>query len=456
MAFGGYKFAGYRVDKTQYSSSIERCLAIHAARIRAFLNASTAAGNPWFADPDWLTGEMSFDASTGEITGGVNNGLVHVLIGEDGTQHGYSSYFKYSQNDVEGYYFIMTVNNYNIDYSGSDTQLGITLNESTIPIWRESNSYYGAPFNASCFHCFSKDPFGHAPSGQEGKDYRYLNLDHKGSSRLISIGYNRPVGSSTRFNSNSLNSNISSGFVGLDSGYEIVFFGYVIKDTDIISMCSVYTSNNYVNPFSINSNTHVTVMSLNGFSELYCKDDTYRFLLLNIKNGYYSSSSYGSLYDEVSCNGMNGDFNAILDVNGNQMPGTSYNRYYAFPSLWIDQRTIHTVPGANYIPFSGISVKGYLNSLQYGKGCTNPELLSVSVGNNATQNNLFSSPVDGNLLLIYRFSGNLGNIIDINGSALASESLNYDFFIGWDSSNPDIRTDAAWPEYNPTVSSLVV
>lgn len=444
MSFGGYKFSGYRVDNTTYSTSIERCLAIHAARIRAFLNASSAAGSPWVADSAWLTGTLGFDASTGTITSGVNNGVIHVLLGEDGNPHGYSSYFKYSQDDVNGYYFIMTVDNYNIDYSGSTTQLGITLNTQTVPVFPSSYYINYGPLYASCFHCFSKDPFGHAPTGQEGKDYRYLNIDGQGASRLVSVGMTH---TENGYFSDAKNSNVSTGFVGYSS--YVVLFGYAIKDTDIIALCSLSEAASYSNPFNTDTNTHISVMSLNGFSELYCKDDVYKFLLLNIKNGYYRNSS--PVNNEISCNQMSGRGNAILDINGNQLPGTSTTNNYTFPWISFDHRTYYAPSGANYTPFSGISVFGYLASIQCGKGCTNPELLCVSVGTSSTTNPIFSSPVDGSLLLIGRNYYNFP-MMGLNENNLsAGTQLYWDMFIGWDSSNPDIKTDAAWPEYNAVI-----
>jgi hypothetical protein len=138
----------------------------------------------------------------------------------------------------------------------------------------------------------------------------------------------------------------------------------------------------------------------------------------------------------------------------------------------LDARAMYDAPGANYAPFMGIPffIMNYISGTQYFKGTTNPELVSTNLSMQELTYSNYSPVIDGSLLYIYRLtissSYSNGTIPTWSpytsnnnyNSKFSSSGINgyYNVYIGWDSSNPDIRTDAAWPEYNPSVSSLVV
>ena len=302
MAFGGYKFAGFRVDNSQYANVDERCLAIHAARVRAFLTASGLANNTWTEDSDKLTGELDLNVGTGAITSGVNNGVIHEFK-ENDVVKAYSSYFKYSSGETTGYYYIITMVDYGI---GDSTESGhIKLNKNSClqrygTNYQSSGSYYHfGPRKASCFHCLSSDPF------QSSLNPANFDLTGMKATRLCSIGTNCLT-----------NSNESYMYGGYVNKSDIIsLFGYAIKGADIISFAGSGSTSSYTNPFSSGTGGQVSVLSLNGFSELYNPNDTYKLLQYDARNysDYSTSSTY--VYDEVYTSGYarRGAVDQVLD-----------------------------------------------------------------------------------------------------------------------------------------------
>lgn len=453
MAFGGYKFAGYRVDSSQYSTNIERCLAIHAVRVRAFLNASYAAGMPWDVDPDWCIGTIDINPTTGVIQSGTNCIIIE-QIGIDNNVHGYLTCFKYSNGGVNGYYAIITTDNYNVKYS-DDSATGLLFNPEECLRSKSNANYYFGPHYASCLHCLSLEEFGHAPSGETGKDYKYLITKNYKSMKIKSIGYNLKRDSS-------YSGNLAYGYVYLTT--DIMHFGYVIKDKDIIVMSAKAAISSYTNPFTGSDNTHVTVMSLEGFSELYAKDDTYKFLEFEVKNGYYNSYNVG---DETTSNRYYGLRGQFLNADGKAMiDNTDDYNYNPQPYVSLDIRASYDPNGANYVPFMGMPMlcdKEYISGTQWYKGTTNPELVATNYSSSDLVYTPYSPVVDGNMLFLYYFSSQQtlmplwipGNYGDQFTASYSITTGTYNVYMGWDSSNPDLKSDAAWPEYFPVVSGLV-
>lgn len=434
MAFGGYKFAGFKVDNTQYNNVTNRCLAIHAARVRAFLTASGLAGNPWTADSDRLTGEIDLNASTGVLTSGVNNGVIHSVLGATGNVDGYISYFKYSSGDLTGYYLIFTARKYAF-YNYESSEDFIYLN-TYMANWEYTSGWYSEPDGASCLHALSLTPFGNTVFN--------LITQFQPSMRLKTVGHS---GYSSMAMGN------DSGFVGYSGGF--TQFGYVIKDADIITFSGSGSNNNFADA----PQGCVKVLSLKGFSELYNKDDTYPLLELDIKSGH----SGGGANERLS-NGYKSYFDTVLSPTGDPLIGIrreNQNCYVA--EIMYDARTLYNLSGAQTTPFSGLTIGirdkknetlPFSDSTQVIKGCTNPEFIACNVSTTAPQNSMYSIMFDGNLLYLYSTSSAVSTPSMWNGREFDNQPVMdgyVNFFIGWDSSNPDIKTDAAWPEYNATV-----
>lgn len=449
MAFGGYKFAGFRVDNSQYATSETRCLAIHAARVRAFLKASGLAGNPWFIDSEKSVGTLDLNVETGDIITGVNNGIIHEFK-ENNSVKAYSSYFKYSSGDLEGYYYILTM----VDYAiGSGDSGHIVLPKASC-LQRYGKNYdsdhhkHEGPQKASCFHCFSLDPFSSSLSPAD------FDLTGKRATRLCSVGTN-----SLTYNHASSN---TGGYVNKND--IISMFGYVIKNGDIIVLTANRGASNS-NPFSTATNIHINLLSLNGFSELYVPNDTQKFLQYDIKNFTNTTTNSSYIYDETYFADVRGGVDQILNEEGDPLVDTNINRQIQVFTLGDDLRTYYKPSGAQSTPYCGLqlglfdfgystSVAPFSNSTQIIKGSTNPELLCANVSFTQLSNNLYTPTIDGNLLLVGKINFDPKILSDSANSISAVSTFNgsyYNEFIGWDSSNPDITTDISWPEYNAQV-----
>ena len=453
MAFGGYKFAGYLVDNSQYQTSIERCAAIHAARIRAFMDASAKAGNPWIIDPAWKDGEFDINLSTGALSSNPGAGCIHDLIGKDGNSHGYLTYFK-RDSSASGYYAILTTDQYSISYPSSTRPTGLNLlpEECLYRLYSSPSTYYYGPKAASCFHAMSLEPFGHAPSGSSNPDYMYLVGITTKSTRLQSIG--------TNVDGSNYPYNISSGYVSLS--VFSCYFGYAIKGDDILVFSSFRGSGD-ANPWNSLADTHVSIMSLNAFSEFYCPDDTYGLLNYEVKNYGTGSNT------EVNASYTYGAKNQTLNYNGDQI---CYNSYQTRRDLLpvIAVKTYYAPSGTNTVPFCGVP---FVLSTSYGdalilggnqqvKGSTKPELLCANVSKTSLSLNYFSTVLNGSLMYLYSnygTSNGCGSIVPLGSFSEISLSNifagYYNTYIGWDSENPDISTDASWTSYTPDVSPLI-
>jgi hypothetical protein len=421
------------------------------------MDASAKAGNPWIIDPAWKDGEFDIDFSTGALSSNPGAGCIHDLIGYDGNSHGYLTYFK-RDSTVSGYYAILTTDQYSISYSSSTTPTGLNLlqDECLYKLYSTPSNYYYGPQNASCFHAMSLEPFGHAPSGSSNPDYMYLvNMTSK-STRLQSIG--------TNTDSPNYPYNVSSGYISLSGSS--CYFGYAIKGDDILVFSSYKGSSGSSNPWNSITNTHVSIMSLNAFSEFYCPNDTYGLLNYEVKN-------YGSGSDsEVKSSYTYGNKSQILNHNGDQI---CYNSYKTDRNIYpiVEVKTYYDPSGTNTVPFCGVP---FVLSTSYGdalilggnqtvKGSTKPELLCANVSKTSLSLNYFSTVLNGSLMYLYSHS-NVSSGSSGCGSIVPFASFNsislsdifrgyYNTYIGWDSENPDISTDASWTSYTPDVSPLI-
>lgn len=453
MAFGGYKFAGYLVDNSQYSTSIERCAAIHAARIRAFLDASAKAGNPWIIDPAWKDGEFDINLSTGALSSNPGAGCIHDLIGKDGNSHGYLTYFK-RDSTASGYYAILTTDQYSISYESSTTPTGLNFMQSACIYEKTGTSSWNyGPAAASCFHAMSLEPFGRAPSGSSNPDYMYIVDGTSKSTRLQSIGSN--------YVSSSYPYNVSDGYVSISSK---CYFGYAIKGDDLLIFSSFTNSSN---PWNSIANTHVNIMSLNAFSEMYNPNDVYGLLNYEVKNHSISSSGY---HGEQNASQYRGEYSQFLGSNGQQVCSNNYQTAMGINPV-VEVKTKYNPSGTNTVPFCGVPFylyAAYGSPLQFGtnqifKGSTKPELLCANLSSESLSYTPYSTVLDGSLMFLYGVTTSstttgLAFVPPTNGSnLLQANALSgyYNTYIGWDSENPDISTDASWPTYTPDVSPLI-
>lgn len=438
MAFGGYKFKGFRVDYSSSDSAFQRMMKIHSARVRSFIEASAAAGNPWDYDPDRKNGSYKFDAAYNNIGYTSNNeGEFHLMYGTDPQCHGIATFFKHSAEPV-GYYLILTTNMWNS--STWENRQGIVLDSSYL--LKSTLDSKIAPKGGSCFHCLSHSPFGSLPVGGAASS----DLIPSAAMRLKSIG------------SNYYDENSSTKFMDIESGFCAAqlscVFGYAVKDADIISICATGTN-------ASNVNKHCEVMSLNGYSQKFLIDDEYGLfdigMLNDIKSSYPSeiySSSYAFDDNGQLCNSNGSE--VCFNNTPNQMIILPEHRGYYIPS------------GASYNPVQGVTIAvdhndmstAPLDNNQFVKGATNPELLACDYTTTAPGLTAYDTFAGGNLMFLARV--NMTSSSDYFPRVIRGGYSNatygdyfrgyFNLYCGWDPSNPDVRTDSAFTVYNPTIS----
>lgn len=417
MSFGGYKFAGFRASYDSNQTYTERALVIHKTRLNAFVTASAAVGSPWVLDPDRLDGSVAFGTTTGAI---------HAMKDSNDDVCGYASFLKYIGGTKTGYYLIMTVRKYAIDYASGINFTG----DQTMNVYQTGRG----PYYASCLHALSLSPFGDLPvdGGQS------VDLIPSDSTRIMSVGGNGFYNSSPLASSD-------CGFVGYQGD---CVFGYAIRGTDIISFARTGTKYN-----AADNNNFVQTLSVDAFAEYYNVEDNKGLLAFcPLGDGVSSNNKY-----EYGGNGNYiGKAGQLLSPNAAPMSMRgNRNLIKIFP----DVRSCFESSGANIIPLSGVvlAVDGQdvFDSGQYAKGCTNPEFFACNFSNAQLSNTLFDQYANS-LLYVNSIAGNTGNYglrtVSPTSATLGSASYSglgyFNMYVGWDEDNPDIRTEAAWPVYN--------
>jgi hypothetical protein len=433
MSFGGYKFSGLRVDYNSSLSSIQMALLIHKARVKAFVSANALVSNPWVFDTDKLSGSIAFETTSGAI--------YELKSGNNGT-HGYASFFKHSSSPV-GYYLILTLEDAQIAANSSST-LSSSINIRLDQLCNYSDSsYYVMPSRCSCLHSISLSPFGSLP--QDGN--QSLGFLPSDATRLTSIGGNSKNSTDSYPISITGSPNILNTLSSVNSASQL--FGYAVRDTDII------TFTKYGVKFSSGESTNfIHVLSLNAFSEMYNLNDSNRVLLYPVL-GSDEASEIGS---QNSSNNYPGVHTQLFGRLGNleAMVNGSRNKIYVFPDI----RSNFEAVGNSIIPLEGavfaIDGMDVFENGQYAKGSTNPELLCVNTTYSRQSNTLFDLYTDG-LMKVgeYQTSSTsasihyypcIGQNTALSNAAYAGHGY-VNVFIGWDSSNPDLRTNDAWTVY---------
>lgn len=422
MTFGGYKFAGYCLPYDSNVTGVARALAIHKTRLKAFTEAARLSESAWIFDPDKRTGTLAFENTQNAI---------HELTDENQVVRGYASFFKYNGQKT-GYYLVLTVQKYTIDYGGLSG--GIVISNSQC--LTEYDSYYTkGPIGASCLHAISEEPFGTLPQNGIASG----DLIPTRSTRLMSIGMNVFSSSSSDLQ------NIESGYVNPDSdGLDYCVFGYAMRGADFHQL-------NRVGRSFYDSSSIIQSLSLDAFSHYYNQNDTHGLFAMSL-SGYGSSYiEYGISYPTINIDGQ------ILAESGS--PLCSYN----ISDNSDNNNGLSLAPDVRscYCPTAGgnLVISGAIIALVYGsghrvfdsgqtaKGCTNPEFIAINCTSPTNTQNYYTSYA-GELLFISTY--NVVPYCIFNGRySNNSPSGSTNIYIGWDASNPDIRTEAAWPIYTP-------
>lgn len=421
MAFGGYKFYGFHRGSTSSDT-----INTHRARIAAFVKASQAAGDPWWLDPERLEGDVAF-----KMTDGETYNAIYSLQDDNGDDYGYATFFYYSKDGLEGYYLILTVSNVGLLLrSGTPSSTTGWINFYYDQMCCPEGINLPKALQGFCLHALSLEPFGALPSnGQPSSD-----LIPNKSTRLTPVGAcNRPNGGVSSYTADSSNS-----FILTSDAY----FGYAIKDADIISFATIDTSSPSIN-----------VLSLDAFDKYFNSGDNNGLLM------FPTSSRSNYIYEIALSDGGYGGFSGqFLDENGTalccncSLYSSSTGQYAAIEYSGMSVYNRNNVSTKVSIVGCSVGLKNYETTIMQsgllGKGITKAEFLSLQISrpstSSSTEHNIGETFNGGKQLVChFEYSATVYHLDSSSNSYATSLML----LCGWDTNNPDIRQASSWDEY---------
>lgn len=423
MAFGGYKFKGYKVVRANLATDTYAnwCLLVHQARIKAFMESCALSGAQWHFSK--TNGPLAFE-DYGNVIYRVANG--------NGEYHDYLSFFQYG--DEELYYMISTLGEYY--WQGG-----------TPEITHASQYQEQGGSTAACLYKFAG--YSSALSLQQFEDNGPFGTYPVHALPCTS----QLCGASTNYYTNGVKEN-TEGFT--PSAATSVKIGYATKGKDIIT---------------IGTNNKGCVESGDAFASLCDPDDSYA--LAKIVLGTHSKET--SSKQPVNTASLDYWTDECLDVSGNRSSqNTSTSTGNKNNLAVIPDVNSYFSTGGTKVPFGSVSLgtTGAYNNLVslnsnniFTKGVVKPELLcsnSYYSGDTLPQQPAIGSTVlGGNLLALCACQkvpgsgdvpvrGRLHAGYTVPGTGYTENySLCYCFpvaYVGWDPSNPNINDDASWPE----------
>jgi len=418
MAFGGYKFKGYKVVRANLSTNTYAnwCLLVHQARIKAFMESCALSGAQWH-----------FSKTNGPLAFESYGNVIYRVANANGDYHDYLSFFQYG--DEELYYMIGTLG----EYTNASGDPNTISTDSLFFVQRTSNAYQLK--TCSCCSALSlsqfddSGPFGTWPA-------LALNASSQKSSNGVTSS-KFPVTSEDAFTESSL------------------YFGCATKGKDIITF------------FGKNQN-RCCVESGDAFSALCDPDDDYT--LAKIILGYST--------DESSV--IQKDYTYLLDRRANESIsayGSRTAQVLVVPSSGTKYNCLALIPsGGAFIRFGGAKIpyeSALLSTIGYNdssistngflaKGFIKNELICINSTVDADKAN---NPdygmliMGGNMMAACSVAGNLSNSSTVGGGnagyarngTIASYNSQQDkqypcAYVGWDPSNPNINDESSWPE----------
>ena len=420
MAFGGYKFKGYKVVRANLTNNTYAnwCLLVHQARIKAFMESCALSGAQWHFSK--TNGPLSFE-DYGNVIYRVANG--------NGEYHDYLSFFQYENEEL--YYMISTLGEYYWTGRG-------------IPVINTYYQYRGGMEGTQLLkHAGYSSALSLQPFDDLGPFGSYPSQALPCTSQLSGTGVN--------FFTNGVNENTSGFIPSVAISFKV---GYATKGKDIITVC----------PYN-----KCCIESGDAFSSLCDSSDTYtlaKIILgyLGDENSYYTSSNSVSL-DNWS--------NECLDTSGRRSSRLTSTNSSSYNNLAIVPSGIsYFALGGDKIPYSAmyLNTTGSYNNLvslneenMFSKGVIKTELLCSNSYYSETKSNqptIGSTVMGGNLLVVHEcqqmpstgglFRSRIHGGYTIPGTGYTENyAICFMFpvaYVGWDPSNPDIKDESSWPE----------
>ena len=422
MAFGGYKFKGYKVVRANLATNTYAnwCLLVHQARIKAFMESCALSGAQW-----------AFSKTSGDLSFESYGNVIYRVANANGDYHDYLSFFKYG--DEELYYMISTQG----EYYANSTQ-GTPAQE------------YASAFKTSW------------SSSQNNPGFKLAAI-----ASTLSQNQFDDLGPFSNFPSNSLC--CSEQCSGYGQSYQNTAFnetnvpGFLANSEFYVGVCT--KGNDIITFFGKDANS-CCIESGNGFSSLCDPDDSFGLVKINL--GYTAADhmvakdSTSSL-DRHVCECLSSSGVCVGKNLSKPGSGTNYNLLAIVPPSSAFIR-----PGGAKVPYEAVSLstlgKNDVNLSLNGffvKGTIKTELLCC---NCYDRNNISSMPdfgmqiLGGNMIAACSVCNNINAATTLQGvsanyaisGTLCAYNGNDKMFpaayVGWDPSNPDITDDSSWPE----------
>lgn len=415
MAFGGYKFKGYKVVRANLVTNTQQnwALLLHQVRIKALMESCALSGAQWHFSK--TNGTLSFES--------YGNVIYEKAKSTDPEGTSYLSYFQYGNENK--YYMICTL--FGACSYASPAPTGyLAISKSACPYYYYTNgkTNFGSLCSVLSLDDFTEDgPFDNYPA-------KALYCTPYATDVMVNTpGYSGPE----------TTTGSTIGNVGT------VYFGYATKGSDIIQI-------GFYNDISSTKYT-ACVESIGGFSEIYSPTDTnniFKCVMSNRVNGEGNIAAGGDVFNQGHCEtitGLGQRSGADSSIVGSTAGSWSVGLYMSGKSAFIGSSTV--LPYESFMMIRNNKGSQMNNENILAKGIINSELM---VGN-CHLNGSGAFPAFGSTTL----AGNLlslgqtvlaGTPSPINVSYVTNQGVNVNIaaYLGWDPSNPSILDESSWPE----------
>ena len=428
MAFGGYKFKGYKVVRANLTNNTYAnwCLLVHQARIKAFMESCALSGAQWH-----------FSKTNGPLSFEDYGNVIYRVANANGEYHDYLSFFQYGNEEL--YYMISTLGEYY--WQGGTPEILYVSQYQEQGGSTTAGLYKFAGYSSA----LSLQPFG------DGGPFYFSDNSNSYPTHALPCT-SQLCGASINYYTDGVKEN-TAGFA--PSVFTWIKVGYATKGKDIITIIP---------------GNKGCIESGDAFASLCDPDDIYTLAKIPLGN-HSNEISYNDPTQTASLDYWTSE---CLDASGNRSSqNTSTSTAYKNNLAVIPDVNSYFSTGGTKVPFGSVSLgtTGAYNNLVslnsnniFTKGIIKPELLccnSYYSEAKSQQPAVGSTVLGGNLLAVCAcqkvpVTGDVPKRQRIHAGYTVpgtgyTESYVICFcypvaYVGWDPSNPDITNESSWPE----------
>lgn len=429
MAFGGYKFKGYKVVRANLATNTYAnwCLLVHQARIKAFMESCALSGAQWH-----------FSKTNGPLAFEDYGNVIYRVANANGEYHDYLSFFQYGNEEL--YYMISTLGEYYWEGRGTPEILYVSQYQE-----QGGSTTAGKYKFAGYSSALSLQPFG------DGGPFYFSDNSNSYPDHALPCT-SQMSGGSTSYYTDGVKENTDGFSPSISTSVKV---GYATKGKDIIT---------------ITPDNKGCIESGDAFASLCDPDDSYTLAKIPL------GSHVGETTSDSPINNVSLDYwtDECLDSSGNRSSkNTSYSTSDKNNLAVIPDVNAYFSPGGTKVPFGSVSLgtTGAYNNLVslnsnniFTKGVIKPELLCCNSYYSETKSQqpaIGSTVLGGNLLALCACQrvpnpnlppsrGRIHAGYTVPGTGYTDNyAICFCFpvaYVGWDPSNPDITNESSWPE----------